>query len=96
VALYFTGPDTGSDGGVRGAQALDRTILDLGEGRWLVNPGSVGQPRDGDPRAAWLELDTDEWTATYHRVGYEIDRAAQAIIDAGLPTHLGERLYAGQ
>ena len=42
-------------------------------------PGSVGQPRDGDPRAAWLELDTDGWQATYHRVTYDIDRAAEAI-----------------
>ena len=43
----------------RGAQAGAGTRLDLSEGRWLINPGSVGQPRDGDPRAAWLELDTD-------------------------------------
>ena len=44
---------------------------DLSTGRWLLNPGSVGQPRDGDPRAAWLELDTDPWQATYHRVEYD-------------------------
>ncbi len=37
-------------------------------GEWLINPGSVGQPRDGDPRAAWLELDLDGWRAVYHRV----------------------------
>ena len=43
-------------------------------GDWLLNPGSVGQPRDGDPRAAWLELDTEEWTARYHRVPYDVDR----------------------
>ncbi len=63
---------------------------------WLVNPGSVGQPRDGDPRAAWLELDTEELSARYHRVEYDIKAAADAIIEAGLPRHLGERLYAGQ
>ena len=96
VALYFTGPDSSADGDVRGAQALDRTTVDLGDGRWLVNPGSVGQPRDGDPRAAWLDLDTDEWTARYHRVEYDIDQAASAIVEAGLPRQLGERLYAGQ
>ena len=66
------------------------------EGRWLINPGSVGQPRDGDPRAAWLELDTDAWHATYHRVDYEIDRAADAIVAADLPEHLARRLYVGQ
>ena len=70
--------------------------LDLAEGRWLINPGSVGQPRDGDPRAAWLELDTDAWQATYHRVAYDIDRAAAAIAAAGLPEHLARRLYMGQ
>jgi diadenosine tetraphosphatase ApaH/serine/threonine PP2A family protein phosphatase len=80
----------------RGAQAGAGTRLDLSEGRWLVNPGSVGQPRDGDPRAAWLELDTDSWEATYHRVEYEIDRAAEAIEATELPEHLARRLYVGQ
>jgi diadenosine tetraphosphatase ApaH/serine/threonine PP2A family protein phosphatase len=96
VALYFTGPDSGARGDVRGVQALDGAVCDLDDGRWLINPGSVGQPRDGDPRAAWLELDTGERTARYHRVEYEIDLAAQAIAEAGLPKHLGDRLYAGQ
>ena len=50
----------------------DGAELDLGEGEWLINPGSVGQPRDGDPRAAWLELDLDGPRATYHRVEYDI------------------------
>jgi diadenosine tetraphosphatase ApaH/serine/threonine PP2A family protein phosphatase len=96
VALYFVGPDSNVDGDVRGVQATDGSTLDLGGGRWLINPGSVGQPRDGDPRAAWLELDTAEWTARYHRVAYEIDRAAEAIVRAGLPKQLGDRLYIGQ
>jgi len=72
------------------------THLDLEEGRWLINPGSVGQPRDGDPRAAWLELDTGAWTALFHRVEYDIDRAAKAIEATDLPAHLGRRLYVGQ
>ena len=96
VALFFSGPDSDQEGDVRGVQALDGATLDLGEGRWLVNPGSVGQPRDGDPRAAWLELDTGEWTARYHRVKYDIDQAATAIEEAGLPKQLGDRLYVGQ
>jgi predicted phosphodiesterase len=82
--------------GIRGSHAEGGTRLDLSEGRWLVNPGSVGQPRDGDPRAAWLELNTDAWTATYHRVDYEIDRAAEAITAAKLPSQLAQRLYIGQ
>jgi predicted phosphodiesterase len=106
VALFFVMREDGdgnpSRGGARledvarGSQAGPGTRLDLSEARWLVNPGSVGQPRDGDPRAAWLELDTDAWEATYRRVEYEIDRAAQAIAAADLPEHLARRLYVGQ
>jgi len=92
VALYFS--DAGEAG--TGSQAGDGEKLDLSEGRWLLNPGSVGQPRDGDPRAAWLELDTDEWDATYHRVEYDIGRAADAIREAGLPDLLADRLSIGQ
>jgi predicted phosphodiesterase len=94
VALFFVDPAGNSE--VRGAHAEPGSTLEIGEGRWLINPGSVGQPRDGDPRAAWLELDTDAWTATYRRTPYEIDRAAEAITAAKLPEHLGARLYAGQ
>ena len=43
-----------------------------------------------------MELDTDRWTATYRRVEYEIDRAAEAIAAADLPDHLAQRLYLGQ
>jgi len=93
VALYFSdGAGTGAVGG----QVPDGHEIDLSNGRWLLNPGSVGQPRDGDPRAAWLELDTEAWVATYHRVDYEIDRAAEAIRAAGLPDLLASRLYVGK
>jgi diadenosine tetraphosphatase ApaH/serine/threonine PP2A family protein phosphatase len=70
--------------------------LSLQRGEWLVNPGSVGQPRDGDPRAAWLELDTDGWSAGYRRVEYDIAGAAAAIRAARLPDSLAERLEYGQ
>src|SRR5581483_7177104 len=84
-----------------GASATGQTraaddALDLTDGEWLINPGSVGQPRDGDPRAAWLELDDEAWTATYHRTEYDIDRAAAAIRAARLPDSLAERLSFGQ
>jgi predicted phosphodiesterase len=93
VALYFARfPGVAATGGTRG----DGEHLDLGDGEWLLNPGSVGQPRDGDPRAAWLELDLDEWTATYHRTDYDIDGAAAAIRAARLPDSLAERLQYGQ
>jgi len=96
IALFFTRPQTDEAGEPRGAQAGDGTLLDLSRGEWLVNPGSVGQPRDGDPRAAWLELDTEAQTARFHRVEYEIDRAAGPIAEAGLPRRLADRLYLGQ
>jgi diadenosine tetraphosphatase ApaH/serine/threonine PP2A family protein phosphatase len=99
VSLFFTRPD--GPGGAsrpeaRGAQAGDGSLLDLSSGEWLVNPGSVGQPRDGDPRAAWLELDTDEGTARFRRVAYDVERAAESIVAAGLPRRLGDRLFSGQ
>jgi diadenosine tetraphosphatase ApaH/serine/threonine PP2A family protein phosphatase len=99
VALFFALAEEGTHGepdAARGAQAGAGTSLDLGRGRWLINPGSVGQPRDGDPRAAWLELDTEAWRATFHRVTYDIDRAADAIVATDLPEHLARRLYVGQ
>lgn len=70
--------------------------LELADGEWLVNPGSVGQPRDGDPRAAWLELDTAAWRAIYRRTEYDITAAANSIRAARLPASLGERLAYGQ
>ena len=72
------------------------TERDLAEGTWLLNPGSVGQPRDGDPRAAWLLLDLDSWSAEWRRVEYPIEDAARAIQQAGLPAALSDRLFQGQ
>jgi diadenosine tetraphosphatase ApaH/serine/threonine PP2A family protein phosphatase len=95
VSLFFVRPDAGSEGEIRGAQASDDTLLDLGAGSWLVNPGSVGQPRDGDPRAAWLELDTGAPSARFHRVSYDVERAASSIAAAGLPRRLADRLHVG-
>ena len=97
VALFFTAAPGSEDGEeANGWQAGAGTRLEIDEGRWLINPGSVGQPRDGDPRAAWLELDTETWEATYHRVGYDIERAARSIEVAGLPDHLARRLFLGR
>ena len=96
VALFFTRFPGARPGHAQGAQAGDGLELDIAAGEWLLNPGSVGQPRDGDPRAAWLELDTDRWTAAYHRVPYDIEGAAAAIRAAGLPEVLAERLEVGR
>jgi predicted phosphodiesterase len=70
--------------------------LDLSDSEWLLNPGSVGQPRDGDPRAAWLLLDLDDHRASYHRTAYDVSGAAAAIKAARLPNSLAERLEYGQ
>jgi predicted phosphodiesterase len=93
VALSFSrAPGTPATGQTRD----DGEELDLHEGDWLVNPGSVGQPRDGDPRAGWLELDIDGWSAIYRRTEYDIPGAAAAIRAAQLPDSLAERLSYGQ
>jgi diadenosine tetraphosphatase ApaH/serine/threonine PP2A family protein phosphatase len=72
------------------------TELDISQGEWLLNPGSVGQPRDGDPRAGWLLLDLDSMTASFERTEYDIAGAAKAIRAAHLPDSLAERLEYGQ
>ena len=79
----------------RGAQAGAGTRLDLSEGRWLINPGSVGQPRDGDPRACYLLLDTEKQEIVHRRVPYDIAAAQRKILGAGLPSFLATRLAQG-
>jgi diadenosine tetraphosphatase ApaH/serine/threonine PP2A family protein phosphatase len=93
VALSFVRPEGET---ATGEPRRAGDALELASGEWLVNPGSVGQPRDGDPRAAWLLLDTDGWHAEWRRVGYDIHRAAAAIRAARLPDSLAERLQYGQ
>jgi len=67
----------------------------LRERRFLLNPGSVGQPRDGDPRAAFAELDPDEMTVGFRRVEYDTAGAAASVANAGLPRSLAARLLVG-
>lgn len=64
--------------------------------KYLLNPGSVGQPRDNDPRAAFLLYDTDAGMITFHRVPYDIKRAQEKIFAAGLPERLAVRLEEGR
>jgi diadenosine tetraphosphatase ApaH/serine/threonine PP2A family protein phosphatase len=93
VALWFWRNETGR---TIGEQAGADMEVDLSKGEWILNPGGVGQPRDGDPRAAWVLLDFERSTAKWNRVEYPIDEAAKAIEDAGLPRSLADRLYFGQ
>jgi diadenosine tetraphosphatase ApaH/serine/threonine PP2A family protein phosphatase len=77
------------------ALSEEGTEVDLARERWLLNPGSVGQPRDGDPRAAWLLLDFDAERAFFHRVAYPIEKTQAEIRERGLPEPLAERLASG-
>ncbi len=63
--------------------------------RYLLNPGSIGQPRDRDPRAAYMTYDGARGVVRWHRVSYPIDRAQQRIVKAGLPKVLADRLALG-
>ena len=69
--------------------------VDLTEGRFIVNPGSVGQPRDGDSRASYALFDTDRGSVVARRVAYDIEDTQQRIRYAGLPEHLAVRLAGG-
>ncbi|MBX0295975.1 metallophosphoesterase family protein [Haloarcula nitratireducens] len=62
----------------------------------VMNPGSVGQPRDGDHRAAYAVLDLDELTVEDRRVEYDTDEVIEAVEDAGLPRQIGFRLTQGR
>jgi diadenosine tetraphosphatase ApaH/serine/threonine PP2A family protein phosphatase len=64
--------------------------------RYLINPGSVGQPRDGDPRAAYAIVDTSERRVELFRAKYPVDAAQAKIIEAGLPEVLAQRLAVGR
>lgn len=71
------------------------TVLDLHGAEWILNPGSVGQPRDGDPRAAWMLLDLRQGTAEFRREEYDIPAAQAAIRAAALPSSMADRLRLG-
>jgi predicted phosphodiesterase len=84
------------NGALVGGTVAAGATLAYGEGPFIVNPGSVGQPRDGDPRAGYVILDTDAGTATWLRADYDIRAAQSAIRDAGLPLRLAARLAEGR
>jgi diadenosine tetraphosphatase ApaH/serine/threonine PP2A family protein phosphatase len=83
------------DAELTGGLAPEGTELDVTARRWLLNPGSVGQPRDGDPRAAWLLVDDVARRAVFRRVPYPIAETQAAIRERGLPSVLASRLAHG-
>ena len=73
------------------------TELDLKpRSKYLINPGSVGQPRDGDPRAAYAIADTGKRRIELFRLDYALEEAQQKVIKAGLPEVLAQRLAVGR
>ena len=80
---------------IRGGAAPAGTELELDGVQALLNPGSVGQPRDSDPRAAYLLLDLDARLASFRRVEYDVARTQSEIREAGLPELLAARLELG-
>jgi diadenosine tetraphosphatase ApaH/serine/threonine PP2A family protein phosphatase len=98
---YWIDDHTESEGAVAPAYASargkGRCALALSPTRkYLINPGSIGQPRDGDPRAAFALYDTEASSVIFHRVPYDVVRAQKKIIAAGLPHHLAARLAEGR
>lgn len=92
LPVIFVARDNGIGGDVPDDER--RTLeIDVGA-RYLVNPGSVGQPRDGDPRAAFAVYDGA--TLVFKRVGYDVGKAQRKIIAAGLPQSLANRLAIGR
>lgn len=92
VALQITASPTDVEGGLAPAG----TVVELGDAQTLLNPGSVGQPRDGDPRAAYLLLDLAARRAAFRRVEYDVARTQTEMVEAGLPGFLATRLALGQ
>ena len=66
------------------------------DARHIINPGSVGQPRDGDPRAAFAIYETEGPSLTLRRIPYAVDAAQRRILGAGLPASLANRLAVGR
>jgi diadenosine tetraphosphatase ApaH/serine/threonine PP2A family protein phosphatase len=84
-----------TDAGMVGGEPADGDRITLDDRRALLNPGSVGQPRDGIPAAGWALLDTDVGSVTWHRTDYDIGATQRAMMAAGLPPRLIVRLSIG-
>lgn len=81
--------------GVRALRGRTGTLHLQPGGRYLVNPGSIGQPRDRDPRASYMTYDSERRIVRWHRVEYPIEEAQRRIRKAGLPGSLADRLALG-
>ena len=83
------------DGRMEGLQPDEGSLLELGEEHVIANPGSVGPPRDGDPRASAMVFDSEAGTLEWHRVEYPIERVQKLMTERKLPVRLVARLAYG-
>lgn len=74
----------------------EELTLDLKNDRYIINVGSIGQPRDGDPRSCFVLFDDDIGELSYRRLEYPVETTYQQIVDSQLPSFLAMRLFAGQ
>jgi len=74
---------------------LSDAVLTLAKNRLIINPGSIGQPRDGDPRASYAIYDSEAKSITHYRIPYDIAATQARMVEYGLPMHLVERLNYG-
>ncbi len=81
--------------GVRALRGASGRIALNPEGRYLINPGSIGQPRDRDPRAAYMTYDSGRGIVRWYRIPYPVTEAQGRIRKAGLPASLADRLGVG-
>jgi putative phosphoesterase len=88
LALLAGSPTVVALGHTHLPMRIDRATL-------FLNPGSVGQPRDNDPRASYAILDTRGLATEFHRVAYDVEQAAREVREAGLPDFLWQRLLRG-
>jgi diadenosine tetraphosphatase ApaH/serine/threonine PP2A family protein phosphatase len=95
VPVAFRLTDTGFEV-VAGRSNGERQVTIERGMQYLINPGSVGQPRDGDPRAAFALFERDPRVVTLYRTPYPVERAQERIVEAGLPETLARRLALGR
>jgi diadenosine tetraphosphatase ApaH/serine/threonine PP2A family protein phosphatase len=74
----------------------NRGRIALSDSTNFINPGSVGQPRDDNPESSYMIYDSESNMVVNRRIKYDISKAQQKIIDAGLPKWLGDRLFKGR
>jgi len=91
--VYKSNIEQGSE--IIDVTAGDRFELDGKDLRWMINPGSVGQPRDGNPDSSYLILNTDDWSIEFRRMAYKINKTQEEMRGVGLPSYLRERLPRG-